>query len=106
MGFVAKVMASVAMFEASRVKIGTQRPGLGPLGPILADPGSRLRAGKHDLWLTGQVWGLWGKDWRLLGKDLGLRGQYMGLWRHDFGLLSHKILCSGANIGGCVAKSQ
>ena len=30
----AKIKASVAMFEASGIKIRTQRPELGPLGPI------------------------------------------------------------------------
>ena len=38
----AKNKASVAMFEASGVKIGTQRPELGSLGPIWGHLGPRF----------------------------------------------------------------
>ena len=57
----AKIKASLAMFEASGVKIGT---GLGPLGLISGHPGPRLVALESR-----------GHDWRLWGKDLGLQGR-------------------------------
>ena len=64
----ARIGGTVVPIEASGMKIGPLRQGLGALEPISGIPRPKLVA-------LGLRLGLLGQDRRLWGKDLGLRGQ-------------------------------
>ena len=95
--------ALVAMLEAAGVKIGSLRPGLGPLGPISGHLGPRLVALESRLgargprlealglrfWALGPKVGALGSRFEALRPRFGALGQKsgaLGLWSHDMRL--------------------